>query len=123
MELFGTNHYQNVFVQTINGRCSLLTLQEFEDSAPTKPDTYYTRAEFDTKKRVFTPDYSAWETLCSCKMPSNPLQKYIGCDDCEEWFHPECENTSPDVEHFVCSRCTSSVCRVWACGWCPHNMW
>ena len=73
VELFGTNHFQNVYVQTINGRCQLMTLQEFEDSTPSPPDTYFTRAEFDTKKKVFKPDFSEWETLCSCKRPSNPL--------------------------------------------------
>ena len=108
VELFPTQHYQNVYVQTINARCKVKTLAEFEESSPNPPDTYFTRAEFDEKKRVFKPDFKSWAAACSCKMPINPQQLYIGCEACDGWFHPECEGVQDaSIENFVCSSCKS----------------
>ena len=107
VEVFPTNHYQNVYVQTINGRVKVITLEEFELLAPVPHDTFYTRAEYDPKKREFKPAYTEWEKLFSCQKPQNPLQTYIQCDKCEEWFHPECEGTTAEVEDFTCKECTT----------------
>ncbi len=105
VELFPTQHFQNVFVQTINAKCSVKSLAEFEESSPNPLDTYFTRADFDERKKVFKPEYSNWPKICSCKQPANPLQLYIGCEACDNWFHPECEKVSKDIDNFVCNRC------------------
>ena len=106
VELFPTNHYQNVYVQTINGKVKIVSLEDFEQLAPVPNDTFFSRAEFDPKKKLFKPDYSEWPSLCSCKKPQNPLQTYIACDVCEQWFHPECQGTAATVEEFTCKDCT-----------------
>ena len=80
-------------------------MENFEESSPNPLDTYFSRAEFDERKKVFKPEYNKWATTCICKKPTNPLQLYIQCEACDIWFHPECEKVSPEIENFVCASC------------------
>ncbi len=74
IELFPTNHYQNVYVQSINARCTVYnSVQEFE-AVPLAPDVFYTRANYDMRKKQFRPEESKWESCCSCQKPTNPTQ-------------------------------------------------
>jgi nucleosome-remodeling factor subunit BPTF len=34
------------------------------------------------------------ELFCVCKRPYNSRLFYVGCDGCENWFHPECVGTT-----------------------------
>jgi len=85
----------------------VLSLEEFEEKGTTSPEFVYTRAEFDTRKKSFKPDFNKWTKMCSCQRPTNPLQQYICCDGCEKWYHPECQKTSSDIDNFICSECSS----------------
>ena len=108
VEVFLTNHADKVWVQSINGKAQVLTLDEFDalDTAPV--NTFYSRAEYDINKKCLKPPFEKWgNRACSCKMPTNPLQQYIGCDACDKWFHPDCEGVKADVENFICSECKS----------------
>ena len=108
VEVFLTNHSDKVPVQSINGKATILTMEEFDalDTAPI--GTYYSRADYDIHKKVLKPSFDKWGSRsCSCNMPTNPLQQYMGCDACDKWFHPTCEGVKPDIENFICSECKS----------------
>ena len=60
---------QNVYVQTINAKLKIFTLEKFETMSPFPPDSYYSRADYDTKKRTFKPDIDKWPRLCICEVP------------------------------------------------------
>ncbi|KAI9140355.1 hypothetical protein BKA69DRAFT_1029545 [Paraphysoderma sedebokerense] len=34
---------------------------------------------------------------CICKTPYDPNRFYIGCDNCDNWFHGECVNINQEV--------------------------
>jgi len=109
-ELFPTMHEDHVFVQAINGRVNVHTLEEFEMMEKATLDDYFTRAEFDFKRNVLKPPFEKWKKMCSCDLPQNPSQQYIQCDACLKWFHPKCEGVDPDkVEEvdFICQGCKS----------------
>ncbi|KEJ83104.1 PHD-finger family protein [Oxytricha trifallax] len=105
VEIFPTNHFDKTFVQTINAKCTVKTLEEYEQLEQVGEDTYFTRASYDLNKKTFKPEFKEWETSCSCKLPTNPLQQYVQCEACQEWFHPACEKTTVDDENFLCSKC------------------
>ena len=87
-EVFPTQHFDQVYVQCINGKCKILNLEEFEAQAHVPPDVFFTRANYDHVKKELKPPYQKWDKLCSCKKPCNPMQQYIMCESCSQWFHP-----------------------------------
>ena len=50
--------------------------------------------------------------FCTCRMPNNPMHAMIRCDQCQEWFHKDCEHLSTqDMDHhksvkWMCQKCT-----------------
>ena len=32
--------------------------------------------------------------FCTCRMPNNPMHAMLRCDQCQEWFHKDCEHLS-----------------------------
>uniref|UniRef100_A0A915CTA9 PHD-type domain-containing protein n=1 Tax=Ditylenchus dipsaci TaxID=166011 RepID=A0A915CTA9_9BILA len=52
---------------------------------------------------------STEELYCVCRQPYNDKRFYVGCDSCEDWFHPECINTTQQeisqFEEFICPKC------------------
>ncbi|CDW71979.1 bah-phd domain-containing protein [Stylonychia lemnae] len=104
-EVFPTNHYDQVYVQTINGKCTILTLGDYEKRPLVNEETYFTRASYNRNTKTFKPYFDDWDYQCSCKMPTNPDQTYIECEACLEWYHPECQSTTVDIENFICKAC------------------
>ena len=104
-ELFLSDHYDKVFVQTINGKISLLSLEEFDEKPLVSPYVFFTRADYNLLKNRLSPEYHRWAKSCTCGRPSNPFMKYIGCDNCEEWFHPKCQGVSEMIKTFLCPKC------------------
>ena len=43
---------------------------------------------------------AAQELFCVCQQPDDPEapRDFVQCDKCEQWFHPECVNTTTQVE-------------------------
>ena len=85
-----------------------MTLEEFEQQPLISADTFFTRANYDHLKKEFKPAYSKWDKICSCKKPCNPMQQYIMCESCSQWFHPKCEGATADEENFICKNCNSN---------------
>ncbi|KAI6196930.1 hypothetical protein M3Y94_01165800 [Aphelenchoides besseyi] len=52
------------------------------------------------------------DLLCVCRKPYNANQFYVGCDGCQNWFHPSCVGTTQaQVEAteaaYICPSCRS----------------
>ena len=74
-EIFLTNHTDKVWVQSINAKIEILSLEEFDKLSVVPPTSYLCRADYDVKKIVLKPPFNKWGgRSCSCNMPTNPLQ-------------------------------------------------
>ncbi|KAI1727677.1 PHD-finger domain-containing protein [Ditylenchus destructor] len=55
----------------------------------------------------------AEELYCVCHQPYDEARFYVGCDSCEDWFHPECIDCTKEevdkVDHFICPNCRGSA--------------
>jgi hypothetical protein len=42
---------------------------------------------------------AAQELFCLCQQPDDPEapRDFVQCDKCQQWFHPECVNTTAEV--------------------------
>ncbi|BDA48817.1 probable pH-interacting protein at C-terminar half [Coccomyxa sp. Obi] len=54
----------------------------------------------------------AAELYCLCRQPDDPAapRDFVACDKCEQWFHPECVDTTmeevADMDAWVCPLCS-----------------
>ncbi len=50
----------------------------------------------------------AAELYCLCRQPDDPAapRDFVACDKCEQWFHPECVDTTMEV----CPSSTVDLC-------------
>ena len=50
---------------------------------------------------------------CVCRKPYNPSFFYIGCEECQGWFHGKCVGVAAkqasSIKHFVCAACTAAT--------------
>ena len=110
-EVFKTNHYDVIFIETIIGKCLILTFEEYESQIEVNNNVFYSRYGYDPTKNLLLPRFEKWEKHCKCILPLNPDQLYIRCDICSKWFHPECcgikESEIEEVE-FICYLCKSN---------------
>ena len=63
---------------------------------------------------IVQPDENQDNTLdlhCSCQTLYDDTKFYIQCDECNIWYHGECENVTPeDADHidlYSCKKCSS----------------
>jgi len=49
------------------------------------------------------------EVYCICRKPETPGRMMLGCDTCDEWFHPVCvglsDNEARELDKFKCPLC------------------
>lgn len=49
------------------------------------------------------------ELYCICRQPYDETQFYVGCDECEGWFHGSCVNVTPSqaatIDKYFCPSC------------------
>ena len=57
-------------------------------------------------------DSSGQQLFCVCQQPDDGRHKYVQCDTCNDWYHPECVGTSM---HAV------DVMEVWDCPLCVRR--
>ena len=50
---------------------------------------------------------------CVCKQPDRPNAKYLGCDECGQWFHLSCMrlDVEPPLESWFCPTCAPKVAK------------
>ena len=39
---------------------------------------------------------------CVCRQADDPNRAFIECEECQEWFHPECVGTTLQVRSLSC---------------------
>jgi len=53
---------------------------------------------------------------CVCRTPYDPSFFYIGCEECQGWFHGKCVGVAAkqasSIKHFVCAACTAATGKV-----------
>ena len=51
--------------------------------------------------------------FCVCRKPYNPTFFYIGCEECQGWFHGKCVGVAAkqasSIKHFVCAACAAAT--------------
>ena len=109
-ELFASDHYDWVSVNTIDARCYVWSIAEYQALDAVTEYDFYARFMYLSSKGEFRPATVA--VFCACMEPYNPDRMMVMCERCEEWFHPDCVGeTQASV-----SRATS-----WNCPRCRAN--
>ena len=111
LEVFKSNHYDIVTIDSILIKCRILTFEEFDRLEEPLDNVFFTRASYDPVKQRLIPPFDTWPTSCLCQLPINPDQTYIKCDTCVRWYHLEHvnvqENDLLENTEFICSECTN----------------
>lgn len=94
VELFHSDSHMDVEIDTVNGKVTVLTIEEiltlndYEDD-----DVYFARAKWNEKKKVLEPPIKQWKTDCICNAIINPDIPFKHCKDCERILHITCLDT------------------------------
>ncbi|XP_074647332.1 nucleosome-remodeling factor subunit BPTF-like [Tubulanus polymorphus] len=76
------------------------------ESAAKRMDSYICE---DCKKQR---DDTSEELYCLCRTPYDDTMLYIGCDQCQDWFHGKCVGISKAeadrIDIYICPRCKKS---------------
>lgn len=109
-ELFLSDRSNKIFIETVNRKVTVLTLEDYAKLTEIEEDTYFTRAMYSPLSQEVKPPMSQWENHCYCNTPFNPDLLYICCDKCGKWFHSNCfglSQTSANLLYnFYCFDCS-----------------
>ena len=112
-EVFLTNHFDKIYPDSINGRCRVYPIMEYDELNNVDNLTYFTRANYSPLQKTLDPPMKDWDRYCVCNKPLNPNLFFIKCDQCNKWFHPECmgltEEQAQEKEEFHCVVCSNAV--------------
>ncbi|EEH60015.1 bah-phd domain-containing protein [Micromonas pusilla CCMP1545] len=107
-ELFLSDHKDWVAPDSINDKCQVHTLKQYQSLHVVSDVDYFCRFSYNVKKAEYRP--ARVPVYCVCEMPYNPDRFMVECEACTDWIHPEClRMTKAEVEvmtHFVCPDCT-----------------
>lgn len=117
-ELLRSDHTDRIHVDSVNGPCRVVSLEEYRkltlQSGDDKKEeeeeetVFYTREFYDYEaKEIISP----LEKLCVCQTPENPDLQMIQCDACESWYHVKCTQVSDEEmekKYFICQKCRAS---------------
>ncbi|PWA79961.1 hypothetical protein CTI12_AA086390 [Artemisia annua] len=109
-EVILSDHQELHNANTIIGKCDVHSLAEYIKLKNVEDKDYFSRFEYmATKERLKNKKVA---TYCKCGMPLNPDVLMVGCDGCDDWFHPACmKSTNENVQklkHFFCPSCLTS---------------
>eukprot|EP00210_Caulerpa_lentillifera_P004919 g4694.t1 len=112
-EVFESDHVDRLPSHVIEDRCTVHTYEEYTELEVVKDNDFFYRWKYDPSTGEFTPDQVT--VYCVCELPHNPDRSMIGCDQCKDWFHPECigltESEQVELESesstFLCPSCLS----------------
>ncbi|CAL0333735.1 unnamed protein product [Lupinus luteus] len=108
-ELFLSDHYDVQNTHAFEGKCVVHSFQDYTKLENVTAEDYYCRFEYKAVTGAFNPDRVA--VYCKCEMPYNPDELMVQCDQCKDWYHPECMGMTIEetkkLELFVCSECSS----------------
>lgn len=91
-ELFLSDHFDKCSVKTVMAKCRVLSLSRYQELAHIEENDFFARFTYRPAQRIFEPPKVP--VFCICEMPYNPDKFMVQCDQCTEWYHPECLKTS-----------------------------
>lgn len=97
VELFFSDYATDVEIDTINGKVTVLTIEEilglnnYEDDDD--DDVHFSRAKWNYQKKVLEPPMNQWKTDCICNAIINPDIPFKFCNNCERILHVACLDT------------------------------
>ncbi|KRX02308.1 Zinc finger, FYVE/PHD-type [Pseudocohnilembus persalinus] len=108
-EVFLTEHTDYALVDCINGKCDIITYDEYDQLSSIPANTFYSRAEYNAAKKKFNPPLEKWKKGCICNVPLNPDLLYVQCDKCSNWIHITCAGLTSEqvetIENYECKNC------------------
>eukprot|EP00877_Chromochloris_zofingiensis_P003074 jgi/Chrzof1/12768/Cz07g06240.t1 len=106
-ELFASDHVDFVHKNTVLGKCRVMTLKKYQELPTVGEHDYFARFTYKPAKKEFEPDRVP--VFCTCEMPYNPDKFMVMCDNCEEWYHPEClkmtKKAVAGISNWTCPEC------------------
>jgi len=110
-ELFASDHYDWVDVNTIDAKCQVHSLKDYQSLRAVGDTDFYARFLYRSSRGEFKPE--SVPVFCACSEPYNPDRFMVECERCEDWFHPECVGETQQsvnrVKHYVCPSCTRTL--------------
>ncbi|OMJ84540.1 hypothetical protein SteCoe_14347 [Stentor coeruleus] len=106
-ELMTSNVEQNITVQSIYDRVTVLNLSDYHENDLVDDNIMFSRSLYDPRLKVLRPPLSQWKRVCVCESILNPDEVYVGCDGCFGFFHPECV-IAPDDKEYICDKCSKA---------------
>ncbi|CAI7775666.1 unnamed protein product [Closterium sp. NIES-53] len=107
-ELFLSDHYDGCYPEAVEGVCSVHNLKDYAYLDVVEEEDFFCRFEYNASTGMFAPDTVA--VYCKCEMPYNPDSLMVQCEDCKDWFHPECVNLPSrgveSMKDFICPDCS-----------------
>jgi len=104
-ELFDSDLEQDIWVQSIYGKVTVKSLEDYHQLDEIEEDIYFCRAVYRHKERVLDPPYMEWKRVCYCKNILNPDHLYFVCEGCNGLFHVHCVGVIDQRKLFYCSKC------------------
>ncbi|KAF9619240.1 hypothetical protein IFM89_005794 [Coptis chinensis] len=107
-ELFLSDHLDIQSADTIEGICVVHSFKSYIKLDAIGTEDYFSRFEYNSITGAFNPDRVA--VFCKCEMPYNPDDLMVQCEDCEDWFHPDCIQMKVEelkmLDRFICHVCS-----------------
>ena len=108
-ELFASDHYDWVDVNTIDAKCRVLSLERYQALPAVGEGDFFARFLYRSSRGEFRPE--AVPVFCACSEPYNPDRFMVECEECEDWFHPECvghtQASAARLKRFTCPQCVA----------------
>jgi hypothetical protein len=108
-EVFASDHVDWVKASTIERKIHVYTLAEYQELSAVTERSFFSRFSYKAATSEFKPDHV--QVFCKCSMPYNPDLFMVECDECKEWYHPECigrereDLDTDDNEDWFCDDC------------------
>eukprot|EP01024_Parvocaulis_polyphysoides_P064065 TRINITY_DN742_c2_g1_i7.p1 TRINITY_DN742_c2_g1~~TRINITY_DN742_c2_g1_i7.p1 ORF type:complete len:378 (-),score=75.82 TRINITY_DN742_c2_g1_i7:75-1208(-) len=112
-ELFKSTHVQQISLDTVLGKCQVLSLEAYEGLSEVDDTIFFSRFTYHPIDHRFYPDQVF--VYCECQFPYNPDKFMVQCDSCEDWFHPKCVDLSQAEVEELKNSSKKFICRNEKC--------
>ena len=98
-ELLRSEHTDWVAASTVDGACTVHTLDAYRGLPSIGPSDYYWQFRYLPATKEFRPERVP--VFCTCQLPYSPDLVMVQCAGCEEWYHPHCVGLGPDAARLL----------------------
>lgn len=102
-ELFDSDHVQEIWLDCIYDKVTMLSLEDYRIFDEVDDDTFFTRATYKHITHEIVPPFQEWKRVCTCNSILNPDSLYNVCERCGSLFHQGCVK-SGELNH-SCPKC------------------